>query len=170
MEFFSSNWVENLTKMLFVLICRSAPLHQKTRHNKCHKIFVNLKRRIPCLAKQFQVTYNIKSDDKIPKNNSFLYRFFCRKLWSHHNAYLLFRSRFSTCMYWITYKQMQKLNVDFSRHAMGRKCIARFVKHWINSTKQKKSILNICQKTIAIIFQQKCLKMKKIKNFGPWRI
>ena len=59
---------------------------------------------------------------------------------------------------------MQKLNVDFSRHAMGRKCIARFVKHWINSTKQKKSILNICQKTIAIIFQQKCLKMKKINR------
>ena len=39
------------------------------------------------LAKQFQVTYNIKSDDKIPKNNSFLYRFFCRKLWSHHKVH-----------------------------------------------------------------------------------
>ena len=58
---------------------------------------------------------------------------------------------------------MQKLNVDFSRHAMGRKCIARFVKHWINSTKQKKSILNICQKTIAIIFQQN----EKNKKFWP---
>ena len=54
------------------------------------------------LAKQFQVTYNIKSDDKIPKNNSFLYRFFCRKLWSHHiiQSMYFFRNVGNTSAIW----------------------------------------------------------------------
>ena len=93
MEFFSSNWLENLTKMLFVLIDWSARLlRQRLNRNSSQQMsqknFSIWREELHALAKEFQVSCIIKIDHKQPTINPYFMKKLCRSSWCYHTALL----------------------------------------------------------------------------------
>ena len=92
MEFFSSNWLENLTKMLFVLIDWSARLlrrrlNRNSSQQMSQKNFSIWREELHALAKEFQVSCIIKIDHKQPTINPYFMKKLCRSSWCYHNEY-----------------------------------------------------------------------------------
>ena len=93
MEFFSSNWLENLTKMLFVLIDWSAQLlRRRLKRNSSQQMsqknFSIWREELHALAKEFQVSCIIKIDHKQPTINPYFMKKLCRSSWCYHTIQL----------------------------------------------------------------------------------
>ena len=89
-QFFTSNWLENSDMFVFWVLLQATKTRCRRLTNQNKQIFCQIfksiwKEELHPLAKEFWVSYYIKTDHKEPTNNRYFMKKKCRRSPCYHN-------------------------------------------------------------------------------------
>ena len=90
MQFFTSNWLENCDMFLLWILLQATKTRRRRLTNQNKQIFCQIfksiwREELHPLAKEFWVSYYIKTDHKEPTNNRYFMKKKCRRSPCYHN-------------------------------------------------------------------------------------